>query len=669
MTNLDNFKHFKEPEEANELVDILIDGEITHEEFKKKAKALELRPGEEPIEFYDESIENMVETVNESAKTDLSKFEKSNNDFVKQKREFCNVPENDPKIEIEILKVQENYKSKRKSFFKTFLSEFNSAVKYMPEYLAIASTIVHFTQQELPDYLPQKEKNAKEISWDNSTEKEVNKLAREYSLRMKIDSAYKDIPESVLENRFKDFVATWGHDIRIVHYNEDMNMGDAFGEWIFQKVLRQKADRAHYGNKTLYYESNSIKEKVIDPDGDFNTNGDTAKQYDLSTGSLGDFCAELSHHINGDYSFRRSFAYTEDLARKGFRQNQMYEDPYSEEYQAHSVTEEAIYKYLFPNDHNLDVDFVHIYNTIQDYYRKILETQDYEKTEDTYAILWDLISFKDFNEIDHDKKIVFENIDKIREAINKTDVSNNTKGELFHILTNGFALENTNTDYEIITQEALGIEQLLEARDVALKDSKMLDDLAKKIENKYLTDSKYVYASITEGIFSNQLIDSLKKNRETVDQETVKRLFKLHAYGSLRSVEGFGLGYKNFDDSRLYRGFNEYENYLRNLAGDELTKLSREGKDGDYSQKIKQISEELSKNETDEQLIYVLENYVKNSKSDLDANIDYYYKNLRLDWHGPTMQGLKSGLEEYGSPDLKRDFFEDGKSPLYKILE
>ncbi len=53
---------------------------------------------------------------------------------------------------------------------------------------------------------------------------------------------------------------------------------------------------------------------------------DEGKTENIYVSNLGDFSAEFAHHLNQDWSWSRSCAYVEDLARKGLSKEKMYEE-------------------------------------------------------------------------------------------------------------------------------------------------------------------------------------------------------------------------------------------------------------------------------------------------------------------------------------------------------
>lgn len=520
-----------------------------------------------------------------------------------------------------------------------------------------------FAKQELPNYLENKQKNLTEITWNEQTRKEIDELAHDYVLVMRQDTLYRNINDTVLENRFRDLVETWGPDINIVHPNEKMSFGDEFNEWIFQKVLRQNEERAHYNDGTLFYENKRLQKKEID---EFSDSVDMVK-YDLSTSGLHDFCAELSHHINHDFGLQRSFAYTEDLLKMGFRQRAMYEDPYSSEYQAHSVTEEAIYKYLFPDDGKMDTDFVDIYNTYQEYYREIVKTRGYEKNEDINGLFWYTINFKTFKEITEEKATTFKNLSRLRDVLDNTPLSKELRGELFEMMEEVFPLENPNSEYELVKQEAVGLGEVLGARNFALENAQGFEKFADILEQKYKTDSNYLYASFTPEFFNKDLIKKMESSAGTLGQNNaIEKLFKLYLYGTTKSYEGNNLKSYKVNTYHTQWVCEKYEAYLKGVK-----RFVKDSGGADSLGKIEHLEQELIILESNKILSAAVENYVDNEPQYLTGNLNNYNDNekSRIYWQGELIKKLCAGLEKHGTPDLKRDFFEDGKSPLYRVLE
>ncbi len=242
----------------------------------------------------------------------------------------------------------------------SFLKQLKGVIKYTSGGIVALALTAHLAQKEYPDYIS-KEKEPTKIEWNESTQKEIKKLSHEYVLIIKTDPAYEKIPDSVFEKRFIDFVAAYGPDIKIAYTGDGSRIENKINKWSIKHVFNRTDRYAQYADGVIFLEEKNLKMK------------DDNSGYDFKTSNLVDFLAEISHHINYDYTVRRSIAYTENLILHDFNQKKMYKDPYSVEYQAHEITRSAISKYLAPEDHNLNTDFVDIYNAEHKNYREIFK--------------------------------------------------------------------------------------------------------------------------------------------------------------------------------------------------------------------------------------------------------------------------------------------------------
>ncbi len=188
---------------------------------------------------------------------------------------------------------------------------------------------------------------------------------------------------------------------------------------------------------------------------------DEGKTENIYVSNLGDFSAEFAHHLNQDWSWSRSCAYVEDLARKGFVQEKMYEDPYSNEYQAHTITEIAIGIYLAPRDANLNVSFTDIYNTLQDFYRGFTHTRGWERgREQIKNLLFYALQGRSLSEITENKKVILGNLENLRNSVENecSDLSDDQKGDIFESILNQITsdsnlLRTSNLDVTFIVSQ------------------------------------------------------------------------------------------------------------------------------------------------------------------------------------------------------------------------
>jgi len=603
----------------------------------------------------------LLEGGEKSAEIDLTNLEKGTDDFTLRQKKLLGITENDLKIESEISTIKEKYKAEKQKVKSSFLARLKTIAKYTAGGAIALAFAAHFTQKEYPDYIDtSKEKETNKIEWNESTEKEIKKLGHEYALLIKEDSVYGGVPDSVFENRFTNFVAEYGPDIEVIHPGDDMNLGDRVGEYVFQNILNQPDHRAHYSNGTLFYEEKNLKIK------------EDSTEYDMETTSLGNFAAEFSHHINKDWELQRSFAYAEDLVRKGFRQEKMYEDIFSSEYQAHSVTDNAIYRYLFPDNANLDIDFVNLYNMEHEYYREFIKMGGYEKSEDIEDLTLNLLMNKKTEDIIKDKGVIFQNLEKIRSILDTLEVSSDLKGNLFSMMTNNFPLENSNNDYQSIIEKAQDIDEILESKKLAFNDPKHFNLFANTLDEKYRADTDYTYVSLTKRIFDDDMIEKMKSN---LKNDQTDRLYKLFIYGLNKAIEGSALGHKNANNYPVQWAYEQYESYLRTIKKNikkEMKKEIEEGlkKNEDLDKDLADVLDKLDSMEIIKHLSYALDYYVNNEVEGLN---DLVKKHKELPNSSEEIEAimvkLEKGFKEGGTPNLERDFFDNGQSPLLKILE
>lgn len=161
--------------------------------------------------------EKLLKNTEKIAKDDFNNFQKSNNDFVGREKKRLGIAEYDPKIESEILTIKEKYKSERTKLKSYFLSKLKKIAKYTTGGIIALAFTTHFAQKEYPDYIEKsKQKEPKKIEWNEATKNEITKLSREYTLLIKQDATFKELPDSIFQNRFIDFVSEYGSDIEVV---------------------------------------------------------------------------------------------------------------------------------------------------------------------------------------------------------------------------------------------------------------------------------------------------------------------------------------------------------------------------------------------------------------------------------------------------------------------
>lgn len=618
----------------------------------------------------DHDTEKLAEKIESRAQIDLENFERSNDDFINAQWSTIVTEEKPLELQVGVREVQEKYKKEKRKLKSTFLSVLNKVGKVIIDGTMMVILLGHINQKEYPEYLDKNnEKTPNKIEWNQATTKEIKKLAHEYALIIKTDTAgYGKIPIEFFEARFENFVANYGPDIQIVHPGDNMDIKDQVYDFLFEKILRQSKGRAHDGfGGTIFYENKTLSKKHgADEDPD---------RYDLETSSLRDFAAEFSHHINNDWSLQRSSVYVDGLLRSGFQQGDMYEDPFSPEYQAHTITQSAISEYLFPDSNDLSVNFVDVYNTKQEYYRELIKMKKYTNNEELQFLTWNLF-YNKFSKQVSDKEAIFKNLAGIRHAIDNANIPNDKQNIFFSIMVKQFKLNVPNNNYEKITEEAEGVIEIFEDKNNALNDSTQFGKLATDLENRFRSDFDYVYVTIAPEIFDKDYDDEMKQKisktfsnaylyQDSKQIESMEKLNRMNIYATLKSIEGQSLGYGSNSEYDLNRSFY---NYKSDLSDVEIFLEKRDS--GSDSRNVIHLKHEQFEIRKYEQLARILVLYCKNDTSGLIS----FIKNASDITDNPDESintmfiKLLKGLETYGSPDLKRDFFVNGKSPLPDLL-
>ncbi len=209
--------------------------------------------------------------------------------------------------------------------------------------------IVYSIAKETPSKI---EKNTDKVEFSKETKTQIDKLSDEYLEVYRCDNESAKIADEDIKNRFVQFVKDYAPDVEVVPIGQEKTKIDKAYNWVFAKILRQREGRSHYGPSRVFYEENKMEYS------------DEGKP---SSSNLGSFIAEVSHHINDDFSVRRAAKYAKDFVAGGFSQHRMYFDVNSVEFQAHTIAESAVRNYLFckPEDFN-HLDFQKICNTYID---------------------------------------------------------------------------------------------------------------------------------------------------------------------------------------------------------------------------------------------------------------------------------------------------------------
>ncbi len=399
----------------------------------------------EQLELSSMSVEEFLKTLDSRLETDAHTFNIINDQYVLEEKQYLNLNEPNLELESKIKSIKEKYNTQREAFEMLVLPKIKSIGKRIAQgaigAVTLVGAIAHLEKQELPEYLS-KDTNPKEIEWNDDTKKELGKLSYEYALLMKQDSVYKDkeVPREVFENRFMDFVREYAPEIQIIHPDDQKGLGNHLYEWTFRNVFGSSKNRAHYVRDVLFYQEQNIK-----------WSADKSKYID-TTSSLIDFKAEVSHHLNGDWSLDREAAFVDDFISNYFQQRKMYRDVYTNEFQAHEVAEKAVNRYLAIKDRNFEVEFVDVYNIYQDYYREFIKMKEYGSSGDIEMLLYLYLNDDDwsFIQLKENKEIVFENLKEAKRLIDllPEDISSTVKQSLFRDLTHKVALNKQNPNFK-----------------------------------------------------------------------------------------------------------------------------------------------------------------------------------------------------------------------------
>lgn len=339
---------------------------------------------------------------------------------------------NDTSVETNLeINLKEEEKEKN---FNSFLSRIKRYSLYGLSLIASAGTLGHLSNEEYPDFIENSPFESKQVpNWDSQTYKELKKLSEEYAIFIESTKQEHPITKEEAEKKFMDFVSQYGSNIRIISPAEDIG----FTGRIHTMLLQQDARRAHYEiNNTIVYEP---KQLTKDKEG----------AWDFSTSGIREFISEFSHHINGDANVSRMITYAEDLAAKKFDQQEMYEDIYTSEYQAHSITQNAVAEYLSPtNTHT----FPEIYNTYQEYYRAFTEESNCEDNNNKTNLLYKYIFAKKVDDVIKNKETAIENLKNLRDLLNGLKRDNKEKINLFATILKIYPLD-IKADYISLTKD------------------------------------------------------------------------------------------------------------------------------------------------------------------------------------------------------------------------
>lgn len=323
--------------------------------------------------------------------------------------------------------------SNKEEFFNRFLARIKRYSLYGLSAVASVVTIGHLSEKEHPDFIENAPIESKRLpNWDSKTYEELKRLSEEYAVFVETTESEHSITKEEAEKKFMDFVGRYGPDIKIISPAEDVGFAGRM-----HKILLRDDKRAHYeiGNTIVYEPKKLTKDKK--------------GEWDFSTSGIREFIAEFSHHLNHDASITRMIAYTEDLAEKKLDQQAMYDDIYSSEYQAHSITQNAIAEYLSPIN---TYTFPEIYNTYQAYYRACTEASNCEDNDDKEYLLYTYVFNKKIADVINNKEIFIANLSSLRSILKNLKRDNRQKSNLFAAIIDTYPLDK-KTDYAELTKD------------------------------------------------------------------------------------------------------------------------------------------------------------------------------------------------------------------------
>lgn len=317
-----------------------------------------------------------VRQIEKIAESEISRSNQSTEEFINSEKKRLGIQEKDIDLELDIAKTKEKYKQEKKGFKRSFLNKMKHAAIIGTETLMMFGFTAHMAKKEYPDRLdPAQEKVKKEITWNEETRKEMDRITADYvkSIQLSHIDGEEVIPDSVLEKRFRMFIETYLSDVSVEHIDVSENEGGFIND-IAEKVVGRENPFtiAHYMPGTIHYAPEVYEEYEA---------GIATK----SRSNIDEFYAEISHHLNNDGSFRRATKVVEDFTQSIGNQSETYDNPYTAEYQAHTVTESAVRRWMHADKEELGVNFAELYNAFRDIYVIFAETP-YLAEEDAFNL-------------------------------------------------------------------------------------------------------------------------------------------------------------------------------------------------------------------------------------------------------------------------------------------
>lgn len=357
-----------------------------------------------------------------------------------------------------------------------FLKKVGKGVRNTIMGAATIGVLAHSVSQENPNTLSKDEVSIESIDsiynkFDPDTKKELIKLEHDYISYYKTD--FPNANDSVLKNRFESLIAKYGDGLRIVFTNgEHKALSDELNNLFFTKILRQRENRAHYVNNTVFYEDKPNRYNQLSEEGD-------SVLADVPNLDL--FISEFSHHINEDTKIGRVVKYGEDLVMGGFSQSGLYEETKTIEYQAHSITESALEAYLYAKPEDQNISFEEIRNNFESEYENIVSRYGSELTDNSIDIactVYGLNAAKHMQELEKYKADYIQRMDTMQEFVRAANRSDEEKKKLFESMITWDVLEKEYTG-EMLTDYISASETLYDvSKEIKKKNFSSLDRIS-----------------------------------------------------------------------------------------------------------------------------------------------------------------------------------------------
>ena len=369
-----------------------------------------------------EKLNTFVEEIREWSENQIKLSEESSTQLTQYIEKKCAPIEKEEKFKKEAVVIKEQYNHERKTLFNRIARMIGEFGKFAGTSVVTFSLFVHFCRQEYPDRLTYNAQ-PEEVTWNVETKTELEKLSKDYVNTYKWENRELvkecNISDNELEDRFNTFVSDYMPNVQIITFKNLDEATSKFEMLIGEYILGRKDNEAFYRNEKIYYQK-------------------TERSNDTEN-----FIAELSHHINKDANYRRKAEYLKDLIDVGLEQIETYKDLSSVEFQAHSITEPAIIRYLFAGKEDWDTPFSEIYNVYHEYSKALIEICENNYSPEFFKIIhqsvisemsdYALDGFKTIQDVINNKNLAISNLKLINNEINITCKNFNTsqKEEVF----------------------------------------------------------------------------------------------------------------------------------------------------------------------------------------------------------------------------------------------